>query len=255
MQQPVTARTSSAAPLNFGYKKRECQRIEQENHALAKRLLRTEPEFDRKVLENDFQKHLVYKKQILKVKTGRYFSSPQSRGTKLAPLTSMGSTYYSNKESGTFARGDQNDGAKTARDRKENDQFKKKNKDQEDESDDEFLDEMAGVGLGGKDDSHAKDKSQEKKKTKSPTKGTGEKTPEKKNQGEEIKKVGAKNDNGKDDKKEDDDSEDDFLDEMAGVGLGGMKDSNKRTNRRERNTEAKAETNNIVGTIESRENN
>lgn len=166
----------------------------------------------------------------------------------------MGSTYYSNRESGTFAKSNKNDGAKTARDRREDNQFKKKDKDQEDESGDEFLDEMAGVGLGGKDDKghNAKDKSQEK--TKSPPKGaakeTEEKTPERKNQGEEIKKVGAKNDN-----KKEDDSEDDFLDEMAGVGLGGMDDPNKRKSRKERNTEAKAETNNIVGTIESRENN
>ena len=58
--------------LNFWYRKKECQRIEHENMALAKRLLDKGSEFNRRAMESDFKKHLTYKNQILKVKSNKY---------------------------------------------------------------------------------------------------------------------------------------------------------------------------------------
>jgi hypothetical protein len=138
----------------------------------------------------------------------------------------MRSTYYKNKESG-FGKGDQMNGAKTVRDKKSNNEFKKKDKEQKEG--DDFLDEMAGEVLDGMNEKHTQQKAGE--------------------------------DKSKEEKEEDSDDGDAFLNDMAGVGLGGMtntRPTNKREAPRERNAEgdeAKEETNNIVRTIESRENN
>lgn len=50
--------------LNLGYRKRETERIEQENHAFAKRLFDKQANLNKKKLEEDYQNHLKYKKQI-----------------------------------------------------------------------------------------------------------------------------------------------------------------------------------------------
>lgn len=218
--------------MNFGFRRRECQRIEHENIALARRLLNMESEFSKKAFEGDFRKHLVYRRQILKVKPAKY---ARELSRRLTPLTSMRSTYYSNRE-GALTRGEQTEGSRTARDKKKDSQLKKK---EGEEKDDEFLDEMAGVGLGGRDDkAQDKDKNMSNDKSKEKPKETS-----------------------KPRKNEDSDESDGFLDDMAGMGMMGGGDGGKSRRaehvRKEdkKQNEPKAETNNIVGTIESRENN
>lgn len=53
--------------LNVGYRKRETERIEKENHAFAKRLFDKQANLSKKKFDNDFQNHLKYKKQIQKL--------------------------------------------------------------------------------------------------------------------------------------------------------------------------------------------
>ena len=48
--------------LNLGYRKRETERIEQENHAFAKRLFDKQANLSKRKLEEDFKNHLKYKK-------------------------------------------------------------------------------------------------------------------------------------------------------------------------------------------------
>ncbi len=56
--------------LNVGYRKRETERIEKENHAFAKRLFDKQAHLSKKKFENDYQNHLKYKKQIQKLGAG-----------------------------------------------------------------------------------------------------------------------------------------------------------------------------------------
>jgi hypothetical protein len=53
--------------LNLGYRKRETERIEQENHAFAKRLFDKQANFSKKKLEEEYKNHLKYKKQIMRL--------------------------------------------------------------------------------------------------------------------------------------------------------------------------------------------
>ncbi len=50
--------------LNMGYRKRETERIERENHAFAKRLFDKQANLSKKRLDQDFKDHMKYKKQI-----------------------------------------------------------------------------------------------------------------------------------------------------------------------------------------------
>jgi len=50
--------------LNVGFRKRETERIERENHAFAKRLFDKQANLSKKKLDDDFKSHLQYKKQI-----------------------------------------------------------------------------------------------------------------------------------------------------------------------------------------------
>lgn len=53
--------------LNMGSRKKETERIEKENHAFAKRLFDKQANFSKKKLEEEYQSHLKYKKQIQKL--------------------------------------------------------------------------------------------------------------------------------------------------------------------------------------------
>jgi len=53
--------------LNVGYRKRETERIEKENHAFAKRLFDKQSNFSKKKLDVEYQNHLKYRKQIQKL--------------------------------------------------------------------------------------------------------------------------------------------------------------------------------------------
>ena len=53
--------------LNMGYRKKETDRIENENHAFAKRLFDKQANLNKKKLDQEFQNHLKYKKQIQRV--------------------------------------------------------------------------------------------------------------------------------------------------------------------------------------------
>ena len=48
--------------LNVGYRKKETERIEKENHAFAKRLFDKQANLSKKKLDTDFMSHLKYKK-------------------------------------------------------------------------------------------------------------------------------------------------------------------------------------------------
>ena len=54
--------------LNVGYRKRETERIERENHAFAKRLFDKQANLSKKKLDVEYKTHLQYKKQIQKLK-------------------------------------------------------------------------------------------------------------------------------------------------------------------------------------------
>ena len=53
--------------LNKGYRKRETERIEQENHAFAKRLFGKQANLNKKKLDEEYKTHLRYKRQIQKI--------------------------------------------------------------------------------------------------------------------------------------------------------------------------------------------
>ena len=65
--------------LNLGYRKRETERIEQENHAFAKRLFDKQANLSKRKLEQDFKNHLKYKKQIQKVPHGKKQAADQKK--------------------------------------------------------------------------------------------------------------------------------------------------------------------------------
>jgi len=62
-----------AKTLNFVARKKECERIERENMAFAKRLLEKQSEFSKQAMLNDFEKHIQYKHQMMKVRSVGYF--------------------------------------------------------------------------------------------------------------------------------------------------------------------------------------
>eukprot|EP00826_Nyctotherus_ovalis_P066614 TRINITY_DN9865_c0_g2_i1.p1 TRINITY_DN9865_c0_g2~~TRINITY_DN9865_c0_g2_i1.p1 ORF type:complete len:168 (-),score=49.86 TRINITY_DN9865_c0_g2_i1:107-610(-) len=159
--------------------------------AMARRLLDMEPEFNWRALETDFRKHLVYRRQILKVKSGK--------------LEALKKGHCAQRGCGLEG------GAETARRRK-------KNKRQE------FLDDMAGEGLA------AINKKQEEEANK------------------EQEGVEGKNE-------KDSDEDHDFLDDMAGIGMAKVDDAEQATNVKSEEKKEKAEANNFVRSIESRENN
>ena len=53
--------------LNVGYRKRETERIEKENHAFAKRLFDKHAQINKKKFDEDYAAHLKYRKQIQKL--------------------------------------------------------------------------------------------------------------------------------------------------------------------------------------------
>ena len=52
----------------MGFRKRETERIERENHAFAKRLFDKQAILSKKKLDEEFKSHLQYKRQIQKLK-------------------------------------------------------------------------------------------------------------------------------------------------------------------------------------------
>ena len=48
--------------LNMGYRKKETDRIENENHAFAKRLFDKQANLNKKKLDQEYKDHLKYKK-------------------------------------------------------------------------------------------------------------------------------------------------------------------------------------------------
>jgi hypothetical protein len=48
--------------LNLGYRKKETERIEKENHAFAKRLFDKQAILSKKKLDTEYKNHLQYKK-------------------------------------------------------------------------------------------------------------------------------------------------------------------------------------------------
>jgi len=50
--------------LNIGYRKRETERIEQENHAFAKRLFDKQANLNKKKMDNEYHSYLKYRKNI-----------------------------------------------------------------------------------------------------------------------------------------------------------------------------------------------
>lgn len=126
----LRAPSKDSKTLNLDYRRREYQRIEQENVAMARRLLGTEPEFNRRALETEFRKHLVHRRRILKVKAGKLAMLEKDRCTQRA-------------------RGFKG-GVKTIRGRK-------KSKRQE------FLDDLAGEGIAATDKKQGEEVDEEQK--------------------------------------------------------------------------------------------
>ena len=52
----------------MGYRKKETERIEKENHAFAKRLFDKQAILSKKRLDEEYKNHVQYKKQIQKLK-------------------------------------------------------------------------------------------------------------------------------------------------------------------------------------------
>ena len=50
--------------LNVGYRKKETERIEKENHAFAKRLFDKQSNFSKKKFDDEYKSHLKYRNQI-----------------------------------------------------------------------------------------------------------------------------------------------------------------------------------------------
>ena len=53
--------------LNTGYRRKEHDKIEQENHAFAQRLYAKKSNFDKKRMDEEFKEHKTYKKHIMKL--------------------------------------------------------------------------------------------------------------------------------------------------------------------------------------------
>lgn len=60
-------RSEFGKTLNFFYRKREGERIERENMAFAKRLLAKRSEFSKNRMDEEYERHVRYRNQILKV--------------------------------------------------------------------------------------------------------------------------------------------------------------------------------------------
>eukprot|EP00831_Metopus_contortus_P005450 TRINITY_DN12060_c0_g1_i2.p1 TRINITY_DN12060_c0_g1~~TRINITY_DN12060_c0_g1_i2.p1 ORF type:complete len:265 (-),score=66.43 TRINITY_DN12060_c0_g1_i2:12-779(-) len=72
--------------LNYYFRKRESNKIEYENMALAKRLLEKKSEFDKKVLDKDFIMHRRYMSQITKLSPKKKLPSLQRNETVVSNL-------------------------------------------------------------------------------------------------------------------------------------------------------------------------
>ena len=69
--------------LNVGYRKKETERIEQENHAFAKRLFDKQANLKKKKMDEEYQAYLKYRKQIQKVPLQKKSKKDrESRGDK-----------------------------------------------------------------------------------------------------------------------------------------------------------------------------
>ena len=66
--------------LNMGYRKKETERIEKENHAFAKRLFDKQAILSKQKQDAEFKSHLQYKKQIQKLKKNKKGQSKMSTG-------------------------------------------------------------------------------------------------------------------------------------------------------------------------------
>lgn len=58
--------------LNLDYRRREGEEIEMENMALAKRLLEKKPAFNISKLEEDYEKHMRYKSQVMRMNQTKF---------------------------------------------------------------------------------------------------------------------------------------------------------------------------------------
>jgi hypothetical protein len=64
--------SETVGTLNLDYRKREGEEIELENMALAKRLLEKKPAFNISKMEEDYEKHMRYKSQVMKMNQTRF---------------------------------------------------------------------------------------------------------------------------------------------------------------------------------------
>jgi hypothetical protein len=78
----VKSEASIPKTLNAPYRKRELERIANENEALARRLLTQNSAFSMKRLEDDYDRHRVLLKHVQKLTP-----SPKGKGSKLPPLS------------------------------------------------------------------------------------------------------------------------------------------------------------------------
>jgi hypothetical protein len=71
------SQAQSLKTLNLHYRKKESQRVERDNLAFAKRLLERQSHFNKKALEDDFQRAQQYRRQILRVDPKKYLTNPR----------------------------------------------------------------------------------------------------------------------------------------------------------------------------------
>lgn len=64
----------------MGYRKKETERIEKENHAFAKRLFDKQAILSKKKLDVEYKNHKQYKKQIQKIKKKKGDMKGSSKG-------------------------------------------------------------------------------------------------------------------------------------------------------------------------------
>lgn len=67
--------------LNLGFRKKETERIEKENHAFAKRLFDKQAVLSKKKFDEEYRNHKQYKNQIQKLKKKK----PEKRGLNGLP--------------------------------------------------------------------------------------------------------------------------------------------------------------------------
>jgi len=80
--RPVKSETRIGKSLHSNYRKREQQRIAEENESLARRLLSQQSMFDRKKLEKEFEKHLEIVKNCQRLNN----LSPRIKSKYLPPI-------------------------------------------------------------------------------------------------------------------------------------------------------------------------